>query len=134
MNNTKKLVLGLGVMGLILGISGAIASTASAYRGNPGVKGPNYSIERHETMEKAFETNDYISWKNLVQNKGRVTQIINKDNFAKFAEAHELAEKGDLEGAKKIRQELGLGLKDGSGKGMRNGFGKGINMGKHINR
>jgi hypothetical protein len=134
MNKTKKLVLGLGVMALTLGISGAIASTTSAYRRDPGLKGPNYSIERHAAMEKAFEANDYLSWKNLMQDKGRVTQIINKDNFAKFAEAHELAEKGDLEGARKIRQELGLGLKDGSGQGMRSGFGKGANMGNHINR
>jgi hypothetical protein len=134
MNKTKKLVLGLGVMALTLGISGAIASTANAYKGDPSVKGPNYSAERHTAMEKAFEANDYLSWKNLMQDKGRVTQIINKDNFAKFAEAHELAEKGDLEGAKKIRQELGLGLKDGSGQGMRGGFGKGTNMGNHINR
>lgn len=134
MNKTKKVVLGLGTLALVLGVSGAIASTANAYRGDPGVKGPNYSTERHTAMEKAFETKDYTAWKNLMQNKGRVMQIINKDNFAKFAEAHELAEKGDLEGAKKIRQELGLGIKNGSGQGMRNGFGKGIGRVNQTNR
>ena len=134
MNKTKKVVLGLGAIALILGVSGAMASTASAYRGDPNVKGPNYSTERHTAIESAFETNDYLAWKNLMQNKSRVTQVINEDNFAKFAEAHRLAEKGDLEGAKKIRQELGLGLKNGSGQGMGNRFEKGMNRGNNTNR
>ena len=125
MNKTKKIILGLGTLALVVGISGAIASSANAYKGDPTVKGPNYSIERHTAMEKAFDSNDYTSWKNLMGSKGRVTEVINKDNFAKFAEAHKLAEKGDLIGAQKIRQELGLGLKNGSGQGMRNRQGNG---------
>jgi hypothetical protein len=76
-------------------------------------------------MENAFEAKDYTSWKNLMGDKGRVTQVINKDNFAKFAEAYELAEKGDLAGAQKIRQELGLGLKNGAGNNLGNGNGRG---------
>ena len=56
-----------------------------------------------------------------MQGRGRVSQVITKDNFAKFAEAHELAEQGKLEEAKKIRLELGLGLQNGSGQGMRMG-------------
>ena len=131
MNKTKKIVLGLGTLALVLGVSGVIASSVSAYRGNPSVQGPNYSVERHTAMEKAFETNDYTAWKSLIQNQGRVTQVVNKDNFAKFAEAHKLAEKGDLAGAQKIRQELGLGLNNGSMQGMKNVAGRGINR---INR
>jgi hypothetical protein len=69
-------------------------------------------------MEKAFASNDYEAWKNLMQGKGRVTQVINKDNFSTFAKAHMLAESGKLDEAAKIRQELGLGLHNGSGKGM----------------
>ena len=134
MNKTNKVFLVLGMFALVLGASGAMANTASAYKGNPEVKGPNYSLERHIAMEKAFETNDYLAWKNLMQNKGKVTQIINKDNFTKFSEAHKLAEKGDLEGAKKIKQELGLGLKDGSGQKMGNGFAKGLGKGNNKNR
>jgi hypothetical protein len=134
MNKTKKIVLGLGTLALVLGISGAIASTANAYRGDPSLKGPNYSVERHTAMVKAFETNDYTSWKNLMQNQGRVTQVINKDNFAKFAEAHKLALSGDITGAQKIRQELGLGLKNGSGQGMKSGLGRGMNRNNSINR
>lgn len=132
MNKTKKVILGIGV--LALGISGSLAGVASAYKGDPAQKGPNYSAERHEAMEKAFETNDFESWKNLMQNKGRVAQIINEQNFSKFAEAHKLAEEGDLEGAKKIRQELGLGLKNGSGQGKGNAFGRGGNALNYKNR
>lgn len=134
MNKTKKVALGLGMLALILGVSGAIGNTASAYRGDPSIQEPNYSVERHIAMEKAFETNDYLAWKNLMQNQGRVTQVINENNFAKFVEAHNLAEKGDLEGAKKIKEELGLGLRNGSGQGMRGGFEKGMNRGNCINR
>lgn len=121
----KKIIIGLSMFGLILGIAGFVANEASAYRGDISVKGPNYSVERHTAMEKAFETNDYTAWKNLMGNRGRVTEVVNKDNFQKFAEIHELLEKGDKEGAQKIRQELGLGLKNGFGQGMGNGLGRG---------
>lgn len=125
--------LGLGVLTVILGL-GALANSASAYKGNPSVKGPNYSAERHTLMEKAFETNDYNAWKSLMQGKGRVTQVINKDNFAKFAEAHRLAEKGDLAGAQKIRQELGLNNGANQNQKANNGFGRGMNRGNGLNR
>ncbi len=127
MNKTKKIVLGLGTLALVLGVSGVVANSVYAYKGNPAVQGPNYSVERHTAMEKAFETNDYTAWKSLMQNQGRITQIVNKDNFAKFAEAHKLTEKGDIAGAQKIRRELGLGLNNGSIQNMRNVAGRGIN-------
>jgi hypothetical protein len=130
MNKTKKIALGLGTLALVLGISGVIASSASAYRGNPTVKGPNYSVERESAMEKAFATNDYTAWKALMQNQGRVTQVINKDNFAKFAEAYKLAKSGDIAGAQKIRQELGLN----SGQGMKNGLGRSFGRGNCTNQ
>jgi hypothetical protein len=131
MNKRKKILLTLGTLALFLGISGAITNTASAYRGDPAVKGPNYSAERHLAMEKAFATNDYSAWKNLMPPQSRVQQVINKDNFAKFAEAHKLALSDNTAEAQKIRQELGLGLKDGSGQKMKKGFGNRIN---NINR
>jgi hypothetical protein len=132
--NKKNIVIGLGALALILGTSGVMVGTADAYKGDPAVKGPSYSVERHTAMEKAFETNDYTAWKSLMANKGKVTQVVTMDNFAKFAEAHELAKNGDLAGAKKIRQELGLGLKDGSGQGQRNGAGRGMNRANCVNK
>jgi hypothetical protein len=125
MNKTKNVVLGLAALTLVIGASVIFTNQASAYKGDPAVKGPNYSVERHTLMEKAFETKNYESWKSLMGNQGRVTTVINKDNFAKFAEAHKLAENGDLAGAQKIRQELGLGQKNGQGSIMGNPQGRG---------
>lgn len=121
----KKILLGLGTLALVFGVMSTFTNTAEAYRGDPAVKGPNYTAERHEAMEKAFETKDFTVWSNIMQGRGRVTQLVNKDNFAKFAEAHELAEQGKLAEAQKIRQDLGLGLQNGSGRGM--GMGRGLN-------
>lgn len=125
----KKTTLGLGALVLGLGIINASTGTALAYRGDLSVKGPNYSVERHEAMAKAFENKDYTAWKNLVVGNSRVTQVVNQDNFAKFAEAHQLALQGKTAEAQKIRQELGLSLHNGSGKAA-NGMG----MGRGLNR
>jgi hypothetical protein len=116
--NMNKKALLLGFSALVIGGAMLAPQMAFAYRGDPNVKGPNYTEERHEAMEKAFETKDYTAWKNLMQGKGRVTQFVNKDNFEKFAEAHELAEQGKSAESLKIRQELGLGLQNGRGQGM----------------
>lgn len=123
MNNSKKIILGFGALSLLVGLG--TVGQALAYRGDPSVKGPNYTAERHAAMETAFEANDYASWKKLMEGKGRVTQVVTSANFSKMAEAHKLAENGDLAGAQKIRQELGLGRGMGHGRGMgmnRNNF------------
>jgi len=113
----NKSIIALGVATVILGGVLAFPKAAVAYRGDASVKGPNYTEERHEAMEKAFETNDYTAWKNLMQGQGRVTQVVNQSNFAKFAQAHELSEAGKTQEAAAIRTELGLGLHNGSGQG-----------------
>lgn len=121
----KKTTLSLMALAII-GIVTLSAGTVSAYRGDPSVKGPNYSVERHTAMTKAFESGDYTAWKNLMQNRGKVTQMVTQENFSKFVEAHKLALQGKTVEAQKIRQELGLGLHNGSGKnagGMRTGRG-----------
>lgn len=118
---TKKGIM-LGVLGLAIAGLVSYSTEALAYRGDPGKTGPNYSPERHEQMEKAFDNNDYNSWKNLMNGRGRVSQIINEGNFKRFAEAHRLMEEGKNDEAGKIRQELGLGQGggNGQGKGMNN--------------
>jgi hypothetical protein len=112
----KKTALIIGILAIGLGSIGLLAGTTSAYQGDPNIKGPNYSIERHEAMTNAFNNKDYTAWKNLMQGKGRVTQVINQDNFGKFAEAHQLALQGKTDEAQKLRQELGLGLRNETGK------------------
>lgn len=122
-NNTR-----FGILTLTLGIVGVSAGAALAYQGDHDVKGPNYSEERHEAMEEAFENNDYGAWANLMHGKGKVAQVINEDNFPEFAEAYELMEEGKTAEAEVIRQELGLGQKNGSMKGMHKaGMHRGMN-------
>lgn len=126
----KNTVLTLSATALVLGGLVTFPSAVSAYRGDPGVEGPNCTEERHQDMEQAFENNDYNAWADLMQGKGRVTQVVNEGNFARFAEAHNLAEEGKLDEAKQIRTELGLGLGNGSGNGAGQGNGRGYGRGK----
>jgi hypothetical protein len=114
MNNK---ILGLGIATLALGAIVMIPSVSDAYRGDASVKGPNYTVERHSAMEKALETNDYTAWQKLMEGRGNVTKVVNKDNFAKFAQIHKLTEEGKIAEAQKIRQELGLGTHNGAGQG-----------------
>ena len=122
MNRTSIL---LGLTALVIGGAVIAPQAVLAYRGDPAVKGPNYTEVRHTAMEKAFENKDYNAWKTLMDGRGRATQVVNKDNFAKFAEAHELAEQEKTDEANKIRAELGLGLQNGSGMGQGMGMGMG---------
>ncbi len=122
------------VSALSLAILGASVMGVAAYQGDYTVKGPETSTERHEVMEVAFENNDYAAWKELMGDRGRVTEVITEENFAKFAEAHRLAEAGDYQGADAIRAELGLRTRDGKamgegfqGRGMGRGQGQGQN-------
>jgi len=105
----------LGALGLALVGVVAFGSGVSAYRGD-GQTGSNYTPERHEAMEKAFESNDYASWKNLMGDKG-ATRVVTQENFAKFAEMHELRENGKIDEANAIRTQLGLGQGGGKGQG-----------------
>jgi len=124
----KKTAIVLSLSALVLG--GLVFSkTANAYRGDPAVKGPDYSEERHEAMTQAFGAGDYGAWKDLMQGKGRVTQVVNEDNFSRFVEAHRLALEGKMDEAREIRAELDLGLGNGSG----NGEGRGMGRGMHKN-
>lgn len=117
-----KILTGLSILTLT-GLM--IVPAANAYRGDPSVQGPNYTAERHEAMTQAFENNDYEAWKAQMQGRGRVTQVVNESNFASFAQAHRLMHEGKTDEAKKIRQELGLGLQNGSGYGSGQGNGQG---------
>ena len=105
----------LGLAALIMSGIALAPKIASAYRGDPSVKGPNYTQERHDAMAKAFENNDYEAWKELMAGRGRASQVINEGNFARFAEAYRL---GNTAEANAIRAELGLGTGSrGGGRG-----------------
>ena len=129
MKTKKTYAIAASFMIALLGMS-----LVMAYQGNPAVQGPDYSEERHEAMEQAFDNSDYNAWVSLMQETGRnprVLDVVTEDNFATFVGAHEAAQNGDLERARELRGELGLndgqGPKDGSGhRGMMNkGSGQG---------
>lgn len=123
----NKKLLAVSVLTLGAGILFATTSGVLAYRGDPSVQGPNYTPERHEAMTQVFENNDYNAWKGLMQGKGRVTQVVNEGNFARFSEMHKLMLEGKTDEANKIKAELGLGLRNGSGQGQGMGYGRNAN-------
>ena len=107
-------------------VVGVIASSSvSAYRGDYSVQGPEYSPERHAEMTEVMDSNDYEVWSKLMEGRGRVTQVVNEENFSRFTEARRLAQEGRYEEADAIREELGLRTRDdakvGTGEGMMNG-------------
>ena len=137
MKSSKKSLIGISALVAVI-LAGAY-SFSNAYQGDYSQKGPNYSDERHEIMEQAFENNDYGTWKEQMNDRGRVKNVVNEDNFSKFAEAHKLGLEGKTAEADEIRKELGLrtsngermGAGYGQGKGEGRGQGKGMNNGNH---
>jgi hypothetical protein len=122
----------LGLLGLGLGLGvltlGGFGYSVGAFQGDYTQKGPNCDPERHQLMLEAFQNNDYEAWKNLMGDRGRVTEVINQDNFSKFAEAHKLALEGNFEEARALREELGLRNGNGERRGL--GYGKGMGQGR----
>ena len=126
----KATIFGL----LALMVVGIVASTGlvSAYRGDYSVEGPNYSEERHELMENAFDQPSYSDWHALMTEDGRhprVVDAVTESNFETFVQAHKAGESGDYETAAKLRAELGL--TDGQGPMDGTGFGKGNGQGNN---
>lgn len=124
----KILIVPVGLFALMLLISG----DAFAYKGDPKVQGPNYSEERHSQMIEVFENKDYDTWKNLMSDRGqaRIVEIITEENFDTFTQIHNLMIEGKTEEAQELRQELGLGQKNGTGRkgsGPKDGSGFGRN-------
>ncbi len=136
----KKITI-LGLLALM--VVGMFFSTSlvSAYRGDYTAKGPDYTEERHEAMETAFESLDYATWRELMTANGRnprVVEVVTESNFETFVRAHEAGQNGDTETASALRAELGLnkgnGPRDGTGHGkMGQGNGQGMQYNKHIN-
>lgn len=110
----------------VAGVVGAftISQAALAYRGNPDQTGPNYSPERHAAMQKAFESSDYNAWKEQMNGRGRVTEVVNEQNFSRFAEMRKLMLEKKYDEANKIRAELGLGQGNERGNGQGTGQGR----------
>jgi hypothetical protein len=112
----KKTAIVLGITAVVIG--GVLFSSQSvlAYKGDPNVNGPNYTAERHTAIAAAFAKKDFNAWTKLMEGRGAAKKVT-AQNFAKFVEAHNLAEAGKTDAANKIRAELGLGQKNGTGMG-----------------
>lgn len=130
MKNKNGLVMS-GLMALVLGLG--ISGSALAYQGDFTKKGPNYTPDFEAKITEVMTNKDYEGWKKLIEEKvqkGRVDEVINKDNFPKFAEAWKLAHEGKIKEANALRKELGLRTSDGQrpmngeGRGMGRGAGR----------
>ena len=130
MTKNNKLIISAFSILTISAIAFTTISSANAYQGDYTKTGPYHTEEREIEMNNAFNNNDYNAWKTLMNGRGRVSEIINEENFSKFAEAHKLANEGKYEEADKIREELGLrtrnslGQENGHRYGQRHGFRK----------
>ena len=108
-------IIGLAVVGLT-------ATSAFAYQSDPSVQGPEHTPERHEAMVEAFASNDYNAWQELkTNNRGKIMDVINEDNFSQFIAMRQARLDGDTEAVDAIRAELGLG----QGQMQRNDNGNG---------
>lgn len=93
-----------------------------------GVKGPKGKdmrgdcigkgnfMKNHEAAREAMDAGDYMAWLEAVEGSP-IAEKISEENFSKLVEAHNLMQAGDFEGAREIREELGL--KTGRGFGAR---------------
>jgi hypothetical protein len=122
------------------GSAALTADTVSAAGAVASGYGRCYSADRHAKVWQAFADNDYTAWKEAMTEGDchpRVVDLVNADNFEKFATAQKLAAEGKTAEADAIRTEIGLpkladrgagcgGMHQGNGKGK----GKGKGMGK----
>jgi hypothetical protein len=126
--------------GALLGAGFAIAASASAdtgmgWRADRG----NCNAEQHEAVEEAIEGKDYEAWKELMGDRGRITQVVTEENFNTFVKMHEAMEDGDYGKAAEFRKELGLGQRpqDGTGyrgNGQHKGWDRGMGVGTRFGR
>jgi len=130
---SNKTLMSLGIFGVmaILGMS-----MVFAYQGNPNIQGPNFSEERHEAMQDAFDNLDYDAWVVLMTENDRhprIVDVITEENFSEFIEARNSALNGNSGALKEFKESLGLGLgqmKHGNGEALGRGQGKGFGNGQ----
>jgi len=120
-------ILGLSLIGVVA--IGALVYATGTFAAQQNY-GPNYSLDRHEKMLRAFENNDYTAWKAQMGDRGPA-RVVTKENFPRFTEMHKLMLEGKTAEANVIRAELGLDQRGGQGRGMMNrqrGQNRGVNF------
>jgi hypothetical protein len=112
-----KTQIALGIAALALGLVAVKSFTpVLAYRGDATVRGPNYSVERHEANVTAFEKGDYKAWVTNMKGRG-ATRFVTESNFKEFAAAQLAAQKGDDTLLDAFRAKYGMGQGNGRGCG-----------------
>ncbi len=117
MKNKALIIGGAGLIALV--VTAGLAASSFAYQGDMSRERPSHASPRHEAIAAVMTTGDYNAWKELMANKGRMSELINEDNFSQFVQAHELMMNGDITQAQAIRADLGLG-QGNRAQGMRN--------------
>ncbi len=84
-------------------------------------KGNKPLREQMEAVRQAMESGDYQAWVSAVQNTPNggeriLGAIDSEEDFNRLAESHQKMQEGDIEGAREIKEELGLDMK-GKGPG-----------------
>lgn len=126
MNKTKinkSLVAGMATLATLAIIAGGViaVNAASNDREMPLRALSQEDRDAHrEAAEAAIAAGDFAAWQEVAQNSPWADQI-NADNFAKFAEAHNLKGQG-----RAIMEELGIERGMGMNKGARHANGQGM--------
>lgn len=102
MKNNKKTLTS------IIALSAIVATFGIAAYTNANFTYFGLNQEQREAMEQAVEDGDYNTWKSIQDSKTKITDIITKENFAKFSEMHNLIQAGKIDEANVLSDELGL--------------------------
>lgn len=134
-SNKNVKVIGFTTVAAIMGIGFALAMGASAdvgmqRNGASSLVRQNCTSERHAEMEEAIANRDYDAWVGLMEGKGRVTQVVTRENFETFIQMREARLTGDTEKADELRESLGLGVHPRDGVGHMKGYGRGEGRGR----
>lgn len=94
-------------MSLVMGSTIATANADSIIKRFHNHVGVSENIQAEK---QALQSGDYQTWKAAARKSGntKILETINEGNFAKYVEAFNLRESGDLDGAKAIMEELGI--------------------------
>ena len=70
-------------------------------------------MEKNKEALTALDDENYDAWLTAIPEDCPARELVTEDKFPKLIEAHNLMKNGDFEGAKEIREELGLKVRAG---------------------
>ena len=118
-NNNKHLLI--GAIMLSIGIMSGAAISVSADTSAPSktnkenhrffnkFHGKKSKHNKNPEIIQAIENSDYQTWKEIINKRPRITDIIDtEEKFNKLVEAHNLMKDGKFKEAKTIKESLGL--------------------------